>query len=305
MRRFLILVTLISALSLAAACGGDDNGNGDPGDETPAPTQSTGIQPIPGNSELVVGPNRFAFALIDEENSPIHQTAGAGVHLRFFFGEELRHEQDAGFTWAIEDVTGFWTANVEFDLAGQWTAEADVARDGATDTVTFTFRVLEEGLAPMIGARPPASDNLTLASEPNILRVSTDPEPDEVFYKETIAEALDAGRPFVVAFATPAFCETRFCGPVLDNVKAVQPEFADQVGFIHIEPFELDDEGQLVTTPREGGGVDRVPVQAVLDWNLQSEPWIFVVGADGTIAARFEGAASVEELREAIGAALG
>lgn len=303
MRRLLLLVTLISALSLAAACGSGDNDNTN--GETPEPTASTGLQPIPGNSELVVGPNRFAFAIIDGENNPVHNTPGVAVHLKFFFGEDLRHEQEAGFTWAIEDVTGFWTANVDFEDAGQWTAEADVTRDSATDTVTFTFPVAEQGLAPTIGQRPPASDNLTLVSEPNILRVSTDQEPNDAFYQETIAQALDAGQPFVVAFATPAFCQTRFCGPVLDNVKAVQPEFEGQVGFIHVEPYELDDEGQLVTTPREGGGADRVPVQAVVDWGLQSEPWVFVVGADGTVAARFEGAASQEELREAIEAALG
>ena len=52
------------------------------------------------------------------------------------------------------------------------------------------------------------------------------------------------------------------------------------------------------------GGTGRVPVQAVVDWNLQTEPWIFVVDGSGVIANRFEGSASPEELQDAIDAVL-
>ena len=41
------------------------------------------------------------------------------------------------------------------------------------------------------------------------------------------------------------------------------------------------------------------------DWYLQSEPWVFVIDADGIITARFEGPASPEELTTAVEAALG
>ena len=36
------------------------------------------------------------------------------------------------------------------------------------------------------------------------------------------------------------------------------------------------------------------------EWKLPSEPWVFLVGADGTIKARFEGTVSVDELNEAV-----
>jgi hypothetical protein len=35
-------------------------------------------------------------------------------------------------------------------------------------------------------------------------------------------------------------------------------------------------------------------------WKLPSEPWVFLVGADGTIKSRFEGTLSVRELDEAV-----
>jgi len=289
MRRLIILLTLFASFALAAAaCGGDDE-------------PETTFTPIPGNSELIVGANRFAVGLIDKDNQPVLEAPGTSLHLRFFFEEELAFEQDAGFTWAIPDVNGFWVANIDFDQAGTWEAEAVLTRDGDETKVSFVFPVLAEGNAPAVGDPAPPTKNLTLQLEPNVRKISTDEEPDPAFYQMNVAQALQAGRPFVVVFATPAFCQTQFCGPVVENVREVKAEFAADVNFIHIEPYGLDDEGQLLTAA--GGGP--VVVQAMDDWHLQTEPWVFVVDADGGIAARFEGAASPEELRAAIEAALG
>ena len=294
MPRFLILAAMLTATALVAvACSSDDsNGNG------------AGLVASPGNSELVVGPNRFAFGLADESNEPIHPADGVSVSLRFFFEDELKSEQDASFTWAIQDVAGFFIANVDFDQPGAWKVEATVVRDGSESLVELPFVVVERGATPIIGDRALATDNLTLSQEPNILRISTDQEPDLSFYELTIAEALDNDRPLIIVFATPAFCATRFCGPVVDNVKEISPAYAGRVDFIHIEPFELDEEGLLVTVEGPTGGEGRVPVQAVLDWSLQTEPWIFIVDGGGVIANRFEGSASPEELRAAIDAVL-
>ncbi len=300
MPRFLILAAMLTATALVAiACSSSDDGNGNGGDNNGA-----GIAASPGNSELVVGPNRFAFALADENNEPIHATDGVSVSLRFFFEDELKSDQEAGFTWAIPDVTGFFVANVDFDQPGTWKAEATVLRDGSETLVEFEFPVVERGAAPIIGDPAPVTGNLTLSQEPNILRISTDQEPDLSYYELTIAEALDNERPLVVVFATPAFCTTRFCGPVVDNVKEISPRYAGRVDFIHIEPFALDEEGLLITVEGPAGGAERVPVQAVLDWGLQTEPWIFIVDGSGIIADRFEGSASPEELRDALDSVL-
>lgn len=294
MQRFLILAVLLLAI-VAASCGGGKGGSA-----KGTPQAAHNYNPIPGNSELVVGPNRFAFGLIDPTNHPVLEAAGTSVHMQFLLGTHVEYEADAQFTWAIPDVTGFWTVQVTFDQAGDWIAQAIVTQNGETSPVKFYFTVTQTGIVPNVGDHAPATDNLTLVSEPNIKRVTTDPEPDTALYEMTVAQALDAGKPFVVVFATPAFCQTRFCGPVLDNVKAVRQQFAEQVNFIHIEPYDLTDEGALVTD------ADNLPVpaQPTNDWRLQSEPWVFIVGADGLIRQRFEGAASPAELSQAIEAAL-
>lgn len=286
-----ILTTLgafLTVLAFSAACSGGKN-------------ESQAVFPIAGNSELVVGANRFAVGLIDKDNRPVLGDAGTTVHLRFLLSDAVRAEQDATFVWAIPDVNGFWTADVDFDQAGNWSLETDLVRGGEELGVQpLPFAVLAQSQYPNVGDAAPPSENLTLATESNIKRISTDPNPDTAFYEMTITQALAAGKPFVVTFATPAFCQTRFCGPVVDNVKAVRPQFAAEVNFIHIEPFVLTDEGALVEGP-DGGPAVAAPMD---QWRLRTEPWVFVVDADGRIASRFEGAASTDELTAALEAVL-
>jgi glutathione peroxidase-family protein len=56
---------------------------------------------------------------------------------------------------------------------------------------------------------------------------------------------------------------------------------------------------------RHGSRRQSAGAQPTTDWNLQTEPWVFVVGADGKVTDRFEGSASPAELRQAIQADLG
>ena len=77
MRRVSLFASLLFVLAvIAAACGGGSGGKSTPG-------ASTQIQPISGNSELVVGPNRFTVAFIDQNNQRILESGNA-VHLQFF-----------------------------------------------------------------------------------------------------------------------------------------------------------------------------------------------------------------------------
>ena len=91
-----------------------------------------------------------------------------------------------------------------------------------------------------------------------------------------------------MTFATPKFCSSRTCGPVVDVVEEVQRRVDDErVRFIHVEVFEGND-------PAKGFN------RWMREWNLPTEPWTFLVGADGRIVDRFEGTVSVAELEEAV-----
>jgi hypothetical protein len=112
--------------------------------------------------------------------------------------------------------------------------------------------------------------------------------PDLGLLRYSVAGVLAAHRPFVVTFATPKFCTSRTCGPVVDVVDAVRKRFASSpVRFIHVEVFRGND-------PAKGYN------RWMREWGLQSEPWTFVVGADGRVKAKFEGSVSVAELSAAV-----
>ncbi|HKJ56931.1 MAG TPA: hypothetical protein VJ978_13190, partial [Nitriliruptoraceae bacterium] len=99
-------------------------------------------------------------------------------------------------------------------------------------------------------------------------------EPDCDLHAMTLADALAAG-PTVLCIATPAFCSSAICGPVLDDVLSVADSGAfPDVQFVHVEPFV--DAGVTVT-----------PIMEELA--LPSEPWTFVLAPDGTIVQRFPG----------------
>lgn len=309
-----LVAGIVLAVALIAACGG--GGDGDPDDWSPqaiAESQKdsevavTRFGAVPG-----IGPTRLTFALIDSDNALVHD-AEATVRLyrlsdgddgaasrsgtfvteaelrRATIREETDHEHDDGSTHAHDDPLGtIYYANVELDAAGDWGAEVDVAAGGEEyEGLRTAFIVLDDTTEPSVGDPIPASEQLTLADTSDISSLTTAEPPNPEMHGQTVAEALQNGRPLVIAFATPLFCQTRFCGPLVDAVvRPLQEQFDDEVDFIHIEPFYLDEErrGQFVAIPE------------MEEWGLRSEPWLMIVGPDGRLAAKFEGITDLAEV---------
>jgi hypothetical protein len=138
---------------------------------------------------------------------------------------------------------------------------------------------------PAVGDRAFPSKTPTLADAP-AAELTTRTPPDTELLRVSVADELARKEPFVVAFATPKFCESRTCGPVVDVVDAVRRRVPG-VGFIHVEIYKENNPAL---------GVNRW----VQEWKLPTEPWVFLVGRDGKIKAKFEGAVSERELEAAV-----
>jgi hypothetical protein len=269
--------------------------------------ESPAIIPVLASSELAAGPNRFLFGLTDRQGAPV-AAPDVGVHLRFYDvdadPEGVAFEADARFLWAIEDVRGLYAANVEFPHAGRWATRFDATfPDGRTETVRMDYDVQETTSTPAIGAPGPAVDSPTAADVGGDLRqVSTDPEPVERFYELSIAEAMAAGAPAIVAFVTPAFCQSATCGPTLEKVKEVAASHPG-LNVVHVEPYLMGmQEAGLQPVLSPEGFLQAAPWTEA--WGLRTEPFVAVVDAAGNVQAKFEGAITVEELEAAL-AALG
>ena len=94
-------------------------------------------------------------------------------------------------------------------------------------------------------------------------------------------------KPIVLLFATPALCQSRVCGPVVDVAEQVKSERPDDADFIHMEIYNDND-------PNKGARPQ------VHDYDLPTEPWLFVIDSDGKVSTRIEGAFSVDELKQAL-----
>ena len=150
--------------------------------------------------------------------------------------------------------------------------------------------VRAQSYSPAVGAKAPASRTPTLSTTGGRLApLTTATHPDRQLYTTSVAQALAAHAPFVVTFATPKFCTSRTCGPVVDVVSHVRKQSSPA------RPCASSTSRCSRATIRR-----RATTAGCAQWGLQSEPWVFLVGRDGRIKAKFEGPVSVGELRAAV-----
>lgn len=242
--------------------------------------------PVVANADLAVGEQRLLVGIHDLDGASL---AAPELPMEFDLYQpeavELSATVDGIFLWTVPDVRGLYRAEAVFDRVGRWQIAARTP--GGPSTMLIPFDVAAEELGLTVGDRAPPVGTRTAGEVSDLSEITTDPNPDPRFYQQSLDAALASGRPTVVVFATPGWCESATCGPILDQVKQVAPEFPG-VNFVHVEIYE-----NLDAASREELRV----VEAVEAWRLPSEPWLFVVDSTGMITARFEGAVALDELR--------
>ena len=293
------LLCLLLAIVVTLACAS-------PTVTQPAASPTSAAAPEPlrlalASSDLALGGNRVVFGVIDADTGPVRD---ADVQVSTFFltptgGQEGPVETlDAVFRpWPVTP-RGVFTAQLTFDRPGEWGIGAVITdADGAERKATARVRVKAMPATPALGTAAPRSVSKTLADVSDLKQLTTDFEPDADLYAMTIADALDAGKPLLVVFSTPAYCQTATCGPQLAVIKELKAEYAGRMNFIHIEVYDNPHEIE--------GDLSRAVISPTAEeWGLPSEPWTFVVDAEGIIRAKFEAFTTREELEAAIARAL-
>lgn len=307
---------LAIALGLvAAACSGGSD-SAELGGTTSVDSRAGDIVAAVASYDLAVGPpSRFVVGLFDAERGNVgHGT----LQLRFSFlgtkdgsgpaesgpvatatflplpGAEPSPAPQTPVLLRASEGRGVYATSVGFDRPGFWEVEvtADVARLG-TRTATAAFTVRPDHAVPAPGDPAPASENLTVSS-PGAPPAAIDsraspsqPVPDPELHQTTIAQALRDRVPVLAVFSTPTFCVSRFCGPVTDMVAELAREYPDRARFVHVEVWKDFEKKQLN--------------EAAAEWLTRNggegnEPWVFLIGADGRVAARWDNVATRGEI---------
>lgn len=270
-------------------------------------SQAPTVFPVLVNSSgsLTCGSNRLLLSFLDAQNVPVarpERTVSIAIYNLGRNGDNPTETKTGTFVWGIDEVRGFYVANVTFPEAGSWGAQFTTALNGsAPETIRMTFDVATSSPVIRVGDKAPATDTPTAASvNGQLARISSDTTPDPAFYKTSVKDALAAHQPFVLIFATPKFCTSQQCGPTLDRIKPLATKFPT-VDFIHVEPYQLAfQNGSLQPILDAQGNLQSI--SAVLTWGLLSEPWVFVVDRTGIVTASFEGVLSVDEMTAAAAA---
>jgi hypothetical protein len=136
--------------------------------------------------------------------------------------------------------------------------------------------------APAIGAAASRAPSPTPQSPLGVNPICTR-RPACPLHAVSLSDAIGTGRPVAALFATPALCQTRYCGPVLDELLSVPAAYQDRVTFVHVEIYRT----------LTGGNEESPTVQA---WNIPYEPFFFTIDGTGIIRGRLDAAFGRDEI---------
>ena len=289
MKKNLTQILPIALITLAATAAAACN---------PAPPASPIIPPteqfggpqyaaIVLTSDLAAGrQERLTFGVVSRDTGPI-QAPTAAVQTYYLPPNTDRREPRQTLTAQFEQwpfAAGVFAANPQFDTAGSWELEAQLTTaDGQQITAKSAFTVKETGATPPIGAPARPSITPTAAAVPDLAHITTAPEPDPALYTISIHDALAQNKPLAVTFSTPRYCATGVCGPQVEQLTALRQSYAGRANFIHVEIYQNP---HLIEPGQRPALTDAVA--AVTDWGLPTEPWTFIIDAQGIIRAKFE-----------------
>ncbi len=192
--------------------------------------------------------------------------------------------------------------NVTLPKPGIWTVDVRKAGTKSAVLAQSAVEVVDQPMVPDVGQAAPSTNNPTEKSvvAREILDSRSGPSglgdalADPVLHQDVVDDLVRDHRPFVVVASTPAYCQSKFCGPVTDLVDTIANEKTHgDVAFVHLEVFEKFD---------NAAGTRLNPwVIPWIDGNGDGhEPWVFVVDRNGKVAARYDNVIDEAELRAAI-----
>jgi len=315
-RTLLSIAAAAAAIALAAAgCGSSEDAPSRPAPaaaEFPSAKGKTIGQLLEGSgakrTELVIAPaaqafergaNRYPFGVFRVDRT---QVSDADVALYFAKDgkgpvqgplparvaslETKPAYRAQGSEGPGEATTAYVVPKVEFDRDGPWLAIAILkGPQGLEASRVPSPTVGGHSGVPKVGEKAPVIHTPTAADVGgDLAKIDTRIPPDQM-HAVDFADVVGR-KPVVLVFATPALCQSRVCGPVVDIAQQVADEYGDQADFIHMEVYNDNDPNKGIR-PQLGA------------YGLPTEPWTFLIDRDGIVRDRIEGAYGVSELEAA------
>ncbi|HYG97073.1 MAG TPA: hypothetical protein VD741_08185 [Solirubrobacterales bacterium] len=186
-----------------------------------------------------------------------------------------------------EAASVVYSTQLELPSEGEWRIAAILREDGelkgtqlSKSAVVGEFRKI-----PRPGEKAPVINTPTAQDVGGDLSKITTRVPADTQNEVDYADALGK-EPILLLFATPEFCQSRVCGPVVDVAEQAKQEYGDEATFIHMEIYNQNDPALGV----------RPQVRA---FRLPTEPYLFAIDRRGIVRDTVEGAFGLKLMHEA------
>ena len=176
---------------------------------------------------------------------------------------------------------------MNLDRDGNWDLVAMFrAANGYTASLIPTIKVGGSKDIPAVGQRPPRIHTPNRRRRRRRRGQIDTRSPHDDMHKVDFADVLGK-QPVVLLYATPALCQSRVCGPVVDVAEQVEHEAGDGVDFIHMEVYNNNNASDGIRPQMQ-------------EFGLHTEPWLFVIDRKGIVRTRIQGAFDASELEQAV-----
>lgn len=286
-RNFLKIISIgavgagtLGTSALVASCSGNDekksSTNKTSKSKDSGPEATLAAKRVSSDIYKTSIPQRIAFFIFDKDHQIVSSgkiqvtLTGPSGDKQEFKDVELREKEIKG--------RGIYSIEANLNEVGPWKLETNFKNQ----PLDLTFDVAEKSSAP--GLEAPCPDSITPTDDDQLDAeiLCTRLDGNCGLHKNSVSELLKNKEPFVVIFATPARCQTAYCGPVLDLTRDVANE--TKLPVIHIEIYKNETSNDVL--------------DAVTKWNLPSEPWMFGITSEGKINTRLDGAFDKIEIED-------
>jgi len=251
-------------------------------------------------SVFTPGVNRLAFGVVNEDNSFVY--APTAVYVAPRPNAKARGPYAAPADLLVTDTAyrSQQAATEKDPFAAVYDAKVQLPRASKAALLVVTKtngRLIGAGTMikivskhadriPDVGEKAPVVDTETVTSAGGDKASIDTRRPFDDMHDANFADVVGK-KPVALLYATPQLCSSRVCGPVVDIAAQPKNAYGDEMTFIHQEVYRDNDANKGL----------REPLQR---FNLTTEPWLFVVGADGRITARLEGSFGFEAFNRAV-----
>lgn len=264
---------LAGAAYVLSACGGNSETQDASGKGVP---KKSLVAMFPRDTAYLAAgiPSRLIYTVADAEGVPASKLPGS-VEFTVKMNGKVIAGPIKSTPHGDRVPRPYLPISVTFPSKGMYDVYAEV--DGETLNSQVLVVNPDEVKIPLVGRTLPSAPTPTVRDSLGVDPICTR-APQCPFHEYDLATVLGTGKPVVVLLATPAYCQTTSCGPILDILIDEAKSLPKDVVVIHSEvyknPKTVDDLNNAALAPLPEA------------FNMTFEPSLFVTDASSKLVAR-------------------